>query len=155
MFFGVGFRSTGGGQPSISNLLMKFSELFSNKLTGTDIEKIYYPNSTLVEIKNNGTTLAGIVKQVTPTYTSQRCSKCGWTRKSNRKGKQFKCGSCSFECDSDLNASINISLDLKPIGKKERLLNKNRTGFYWNLVSEERIVPHVQETKKVEFHQNS
>lgn len=86
------------------------------------------------------------VKQVTPTYTSQRCSKCGWTRKNNRKGKQFKCGSCGYTCDSDLNASVNISLDLKPISKKERLLNKNRTGFYWNLTSKENIVPCVQKT---------
>jgi IS605 OrfB family transposase len=91
------------------------------------------------------------VKQVNPTYTSQRCSKCGWTRKSNRKGKQFKCGSCGYTCDSDLNASVNISLDLKPIGRKERLLNKNRTGFYWSLTSEEHIVPRVQETKDSDF----
>jgi IS605 OrfB family transposase len=90
------------------------------------------------------------VKQVTPTYTSQRCSKCGWTRKSNRKGKQFKCGECGYTCDADLNASTNIALDLKPIGKKERQLNLNRTGFYW-LVGEENIVPHVQKTDKVEI----
>jgi transposase len=69
---------------------------------------------------------------------------------SNRKGKQFKCKTCSFECDADLNASINISLDLKPIGKKERQLNLNRTGFYW-LVGEEHIVPHAQKTKIIEF----
>jgi IS605 OrfB family transposase len=86
------------------------------------------------------------VKRVSPTYTSQRCSKCGWTRKTNRKGKQFICKSCSFECDADINASINISLNLKPIGKKERLLNKNRTGFYWNEISEEIIVPHAKQT---------
>jgi IS605 OrfB family transposase len=92
-----------------------------------------------------------LVTQISPTYTSQRCSNCGWTRKSNRKGKQFKCGACSFECDSDLNASTNIALDLKPIGKQERLLNKNRTGFYWNLASEENIVPHVKKTKIVDF----
>ena len=92
-----------------------------------------------------------LVTQVNPTYTSQRCSKCGFTRKSNRKGKQFKCGACKFTCDSDLNASINISLDLKPIGSKERLLNKNRTGFYWHLASEEHIVPHVKKTKNGDF----
>jgi len=90
------------------------------------------------------------VKHVTPTYTSQRCSKCGWTRKTNRKGKQFKCKSCSFEIDADLNASINISLDLMPIGKKERQLNLNRAGFYW-LVGEENIVPHVLKTKSDDF----
>lgn len=89
-----------------------------------------------------------LVTQINPTYTSQRCSKCGWTRKSNRNGKQFKCTSCDFVCDADLNASINIALNLLPIGKQERLLNKNRTGFYWHLTSEEPIVPHVQKTKQ-------
>ncbi len=84
-----------------------------------------------------------LVEHITPTYTSQRCSVCGWTRKSNRKGKQFKCESCGYIQDSDLNASFNIALNLKPIGKTERLLNKNRTGFYW-LVSKEHIVSCVQ-----------
>lgn len=87
-----------------------------------------------------------LVSQVNPTYTSQRCSECGWTRKRNRKGKQFKCDKCGFTHDSDLNASRNISLDLRPIKPKERQLNLNRTGFYW-LVGEETIVPCVQETK--------
>lgn len=84
-----------------------------------------------------------LVEQIVPTYTSQRCSECGWTRKSNRKGKQFKCKSCGFTHDSDLNAALNIALDLKPINRKERQLNLNRTGFYW-LVGGEHIVPHVK-----------
>ncbi len=87
-----------------------------------------------------------LVKRISPTYTSQRCSKCGWVRKSNRKQKQFKCVECSFECDSDLNASVNLSLDLIPIGKKKRLLQENRTGFYWNEVRQEPIVPVTQKT---------
>ena len=82
-----------------------------------------------------------LVLRISPTYTSQRCSKCGWVRKSNRKQKQFKCDKCSFECDSDLNASVNLSLNLKAISKKKRLLQKNRTGFYWNEVRQEYIVP--------------
>lgn len=91
---------------------------------------------------------AGVqMNKVSPTYTSQRCSRCGWTRKRNRKGKQFKCDKCSFECDSDLNGSVNISLDLPLISKEERLQHKNRKGFYWNAVSEVPIVPHVQENK--------
>jgi hypothetical protein len=47
--------------------------------------------------------------------------------------------------DSDLNASINLSLDLMPIGKKERLLQNNRKGFYWHVTGQEHIVP---DTKK-------
>jgi len=83
------------------------------------------------------------VEKVNPTYTSQRCSQCGWTRKSNRKGKKFKCTSCGFECDADLNASQNIVLDLPSIRKKERLQQNNKKGFYWYVVGQECIVPDV------------
>jgi len=74
------------------------------------------------------------VSYVSPTYTSQRCSSCGWVRKSNRKGKLFKCDKCGFTHDSDLNASKNIALSLPAIGRKERQQQLNRTGFYWNAV---------------------
>ena len=85
---------------------------------------------------------AGVqITKLNPTYTSQRCSTCGWVRKGNRKGKLFKCDKCSFEHDADLNASNNISLDLLPIGKAERLQQKNKTGFYWFVAGQERIVP--------------
>ena len=81
-----------------------------------------------------------LVNKVNPTYTSQRCSACGWVRKSNRKGKRFKCEKCSLIMDSDLNASLNLALNLMPIGKKERLSQKNRKGFYWFEISHESIV---------------
>jgi len=84
------------------------------------------------------------VDKICPTYTSQRCSKCGWTRKSNRRGKKFICTTCGFTCDADHNASLNISLDLPEIIKEERLLQKNKIGFYWNVVWQEPIVPAVQ-----------
>jgi IS605 OrfB family transposase len=71
------------------------------------------------------------VVKINPTYTSQRCFSCGWTRKSNRLKKQFKCKSCGHTDDADLNASKNIALDLKPIGKQERSKQLNRKGFYW------------------------
>jgi transposase len=71
------------------------------------------------------------VTKVSPTYTSQRCSVCGWTRKSNRKGKQFKCEKCGHTEDSDLNASKNIGLRLEPIRYSERQIGRtNETGFY-------------------------
>jgi len=82
-----------------------------------------------------------LVNRVNPTYTSQRCSQCGWVRKSNRRGKLFKCKACAFTCDADLNGSINIGFDLRPIGARERLLNKNRKGFYWCEKGQELIVP--------------
>jgi IS605 OrfB family transposase len=80
------------------------------------------------------------IEHVSPTYTSQRCSKCGWVRNTNRNGKLFKCGSCGFTTDADLNAAINISVDLRPIGREERRLRPNRKGFYWNEVGGKPIV---------------
>ena len=64
-------------------------------------------------------------------YRSQRCSKCGWTQKSNRKGKEFKCKCCKHEADADLNGALNHEADLYrlPFGIRELKLNKN--GFYW------------------------
>lgn len=85
---------------------------------------------------------AGVqITKVNPTYTSQRCSDCGWVCKSNRKAKRFKCASCGFTADADLNASINLSLDLKPLGYQKHLSKDNRKGFYWTLIDQELIVP--------------
>lgn len=85
-----------------------------------------------------------LLNKVSPTYTSQRCSACGWVRKANRKGKYFKCDKCSFEHDADLNAALNIASNLPRITKEERLKQKNRAGFYWLVLDEEFIVPHIQ-----------
>lgn len=72
-----------------------------------------------------------LVEEVAPAYTSQRCSCCGWTRKRNRKGRRFECGVCGYAADADFNASLNISLDLRPIGTGERRKRPNLAGFYW------------------------
>lgn len=48
------------------------------------------------------------VVQVNPSYTSQRCNRCGYIDKDNRKGLQFKCKQCGFELNADLNAARNI-----------------------------------------------
>jgi transposase len=82
-----------------------------------------------------------LIERKSPTYSSQRCSACGWVRKSNRKGKQFRCTSCAFTQDADLNAAINLALDLRPISEKERLAHANRKGFYWHVRGQEPIVP--------------
>jgi transposase len=81
---------------------------------------------------------------MSPVYTSQRCSKCGWTCKSNRKGKKFVCIKCESVFDADYNASLNISFDLPEISKAEQLKHNNRKGFYWNVLGKEPIVPSVQ-----------
>ena len=86
------------------------------------------------------------IERLSPTYTSQRCSKCGWVCSRNRKGKQFKCVVCKFSEDADLNAAKNISTPLKAISKEQRLLHKNRKGFYWNEIGKEFIVSSTPET---------
>ena len=99
------------------------------------------------KLKSNSERYNVCINEVDPTYTSQRCSCCGWTRKSNRKGLSFKCGNCSHEQNSDMNASSNIRLNLPEIGKKERLKRLNRKGFFWNVISHEPIVRDVKKTK--------
>ena len=93
------------------------------------------------------------VEEINPVYTSQRCSQCGWTRKSNRKKKKLVCTKCGYTDDADHNASINISLDLPEIVLKERLLQKNRVGFYWlenkSILNEVREEPTVSSVQKV------
>ena len=83
--------------------------------------------------------------KINPTFTSQRCSVCGWTRRSNRRGKLFKCGKCEYISDADLNASKNIALNLPRISSKKRLEHPNKIGFYWNVLEQESGVPVVQE----------
>lgn len=81
------------------------------------------------------------INKLNPTYTSQRCSACGWVRKGNRKKKLFKCDKCGFTFDADLNASRNISFELLPISKQQRQNGINKSGFYWFAVGQENIVP--------------
>ena len=91
------------------------------------------------------------IVEVSNEFRSQRCSECGWTQKSNRKGKVFKCKKCRFCTDADLNASLNLLADaLSRVPMFIRLGKYNRKGFYWNpdgcrYENGELIVPHVQE----------
>lgn len=45
---------------------------------------------------------------VEPRYTSQTCPRCGNVDKGNRDDVLFRCTSCGYEANADLNASINI-----------------------------------------------
>ena len=70
--------------------------------------------------------LSGIpVVTVDPCNTSRECSKCGYTDKKNRLNQsEFKCISCGYESNADLNASFNIS---------------KRAKVTWPIVSSKRI----------------
>ncbi len=46
--------------------------------------------------------------KVSPSFTSQTCSACHHVDESSRNGSLFKCVSCGFEMDADLNAAVNI-----------------------------------------------
>ena len=65
-------------------------------------------------------------------YRSQRCSSCGLVKRSNRKGKEYKCKNCGVCLDSDYNASLNHLGDLPPFpfNLLKRKLNLG-TGFFW------------------------
>ncbi|OED35024.1 hypothetical protein AB832_06610 [Flavobacteriaceae bacterium (ex Bugula neritina AB1)] len=53
--------------------------------------------------------IGGRLIKVNPKNTSIKCSKCGYTDKENRPTQElFKCLSCKYECNADLNAAINI-----------------------------------------------
>ena len=74
--------------------------------------------------------------QVEPKYTSQTCSRCGNVDKKNRDGMLFRCTSCGYEANADLNASINILNRFR----QERL----------NLSAD--IVPDMAKTDFIDFH---
>lgn len=47
---------------------------------------------------------------VDPRHTSQRCSRCGYIHRGNRKSRSvFLCRQCGYELNADLNGSINIA----------------------------------------------
>ncbi|MCC0684346.1 transposase [Clostridioides sp. ZZV14-6345] len=50
-----------------------------------------------------------IVRYINPSFTSQKCSKCGYIHKSNHILSDFKCSKCGLKLDSDYNAAINIA----------------------------------------------
>ena len=81
-----------------------------------------------------------LVKQISPTYTSQRCSVCEWTKNGNRDGKKFVCDSCNNEMDADLNAARNIAV-VRPILYHDRSKFNIELGFYWKNLEEELIDP--------------
>ena len=75
----------------------------------------YYDLQQKIEIR--AANFGIVVQKVKPNYTSQKCSKCGHVSADNRKDQShFKCVSCGFEMNADLNAARNIAT-LSPTDK--------------------------------------
>jgi transposase len=52
----------------------------------------------------------GRVQKISPAFTSQRCSACGYVdRKSRESQANFRCTACDFACNADVNAAKNIA----------------------------------------------
>lgn len=50
------------------------------------------------------------IERVNPAFTSQRCSGCGSVDRRSRESQAvFRCRSCGFACNADLNAARNIA----------------------------------------------
>ncbi len=48
------------------------------------------------------------VEKINPAYTSQTCHRCGHVAEENRRRERFKCVSCGYEGNADINAAFNI-----------------------------------------------
>jgi IS605 OrfB family transposase len=84
------------------NSVKKGKKYFNNK-----IQRWSYPK-TVVKLERISDEYGINMVKVSPAYTSQTCSACGHINKDNRKGEAFNCLVCGYECDADVNASINI-----------------------------------------------
>jgi transposase len=65
-------------------------------------------------------------------YKSQRCSCCGCTHKSNRRGLVFRCLHCGFIANADMNSALNNKENLFVISRGFMATKLNRIGFVWN-----------------------
>jgi putative transposase len=70
-----------------------------------------------------------VVSKVQPEYTSKTCSHCGCIDDNNRLNQEeFKCVSCGFECNADVNAAINILNRVVLAVLRKPLLKETKIG---------------------------
>ncbi len=65
---------------------------------------------------------------IEPAYTSKMCSRCGHI--GNRNGKSFRCSTCGYVENADVNASFNIALRQTGISRSDvqRDMSEGSTG---------------------------
>jgi predicted RNA-binding Zn-ribbon protein involved in translation (DUF1610 family) len=115
---------------------VKFEDIFNIKY-GEKVSRLlkHWSNPLIRDSLTKVCENAGVLFTLVPNeYNSQRCNECGWTQKSNRKGKDFKCLQCGHVEDADHNASLNIKdrSSLPDIPYGFRRLKHNLKGFFWN-----------------------
>ena len=67
----------------------------------------------------------GMLEEVNPRNTSQRCSECGYTAKGNRLTQSvFRCQECGHEEHADINAAKNI----RTVGQSGMACESNHIG---------------------------
>jgi transposase len=60
-------------------------------------------------LANQARTTGTRIVRVPAGFTSQRCSRCGYTDRNNRDSQaMFRCGSCGHRANADVNAAINV-----------------------------------------------
>ncbi|MEO3777691.1 transposase [Micromonospora sp. B11E3] len=60
-------------------------------------------------LANRARTTGTRIVKAPAAFTSQRCSRCGNTHRNNRKSQaMFRCGSCGYQANADVNAAINV-----------------------------------------------
>ncbi|OKY77272.1 MAG: IS605 OrfB-like transposable element containing RNAse H-like and Zn finger domain [Candidatus Methanohalarchaeum thermophilum] len=89
----------------------KFNSRLERQLHSWGFEKLQ--KFTEYKAKEKGVEVVRVKSE----YTSQTCSKCGHTEKSNRNGSQFKCKECGYEVNADYNAAKNIGTRALPSDK--------------------------------------
>ena len=67
----------------------------------------FYP-LVLRRIRDRAEVIGVRCLSVPPQHTSQRCPRCGYIEKANRRGEKFKCLRCGFAEDADRVGAMNI-----------------------------------------------
>lgn len=66
------------------------------------------------------------IQYVDARYTSQKCSRCGYIYRGNRKTQEhFKCAKCGYENNADLNAALNIANNFRASVNKPIVASSN------------------------------